>query len=133
MSDSMADWYSDETATFGDRLAGAREAAGMSRAQIAERLGASIDVIEAWEDNVAEPRSNRLIRLSGILNVSVMWLLNGEGDGVAAPDDLGQTDPRIGEVLSEIAVLQRQMTQNAERLTRLETRLRQIFQAEQDD
>ena len=32
------DWYSNETATFGDRLADARAAVGLSKAELAERL-----------------------------------------------------------------------------------------------
>lgn len=133
MAHTTEDWYSDETATFGDRLAGAREAIGMSRAQLAENLGATIDVIEAWEDNISEPRSNRLIRLSGILNVSVMWLLNGEGDGLPAPVEDGQADPRIGEVLAEIAAIRKQMARSTERLSSLETRLRQMLLTTDDD
>lgn len=105
----------------------------MSRAQLAENLGATIDVIEAWEDNISEPRSNRLIRLSGILNVSVMWLLNGEGDGLPAPVEEGQDDPRIGEVLAEIAAIRSQMAKSTERLSSLETRLRQMLLTTDDD
>ena len=33
------DWYSDEAATFGDRVAAARDATGMSQRELAARLG----------------------------------------------------------------------------------------------
>ena len=33
------DWFGPDAATFGDRVAGAREAAGMTQAQLARRLG----------------------------------------------------------------------------------------------
>ncbi len=127
MSDTSTDWFSDETATIGDRIAGAREAAGMQQSELAERLGVKLDVIEAWEDDVKEPRSNRLLRLSGVLNVSVMWLLNGEGDGISAPDETPQTHRDIGAVLKEVADIRKDISNNAERLAQLENRLRQML------
>ena len=36
---SENDWFSEETATFGDRLAGAREGAGLSQKDLASRVG----------------------------------------------------------------------------------------------
>ncbi|MEZ5913851.1 MAG: helix-turn-helix transcriptional regulator, partial [Paracoccaceae bacterium] len=38
-AESAENWYSEEAATFGDRLAAAREAAGLSQAELAQRLG----------------------------------------------------------------------------------------------
>ncbi len=120
-------WFSDETATFGDRLAGAREAAGLSRADLAERLGVTLAVVRAWEDDMQEPRSNRLLRLSGVLNVSIMWLLNGEGAGLDRPADEPLPVPELGDILAEIRDLRAQAARNAERLGRLEERLRVIL------
>ena len=37
--EDMQDWYSEDAATFGDRVAGAREQAGMTQKQLAKRLG----------------------------------------------------------------------------------------------
>ena len=76
------DWYDPETTTFGDRLSGAREAAGMSQAALARRLGVKATTLRSWEEDRAEPRANRVQMLSGLLNVSLVWLLTGEGDGV---------------------------------------------------
>jgi len=40
MTEMHADeWFSEEAATFGDRLAAAREDAGLSQKALAERLG----------------------------------------------------------------------------------------------
>ena len=79
------DWYSDAHATFGDRLVAAREAAELSQKELAKRLGVKSKTIAAWEDDSSEPRANRLNMLAGLLNVSLMWLINGEGEGVAPP------------------------------------------------
>lgn len=41
------DWYSADTATFGDRLAGARDAAGLDQRGLADKLGVKLAVIQA--------------------------------------------------------------------------------------
>ena len=81
------DWYGADAATFGDRLAGAREAAGMTQSQLARRLGVKKATIAAWENDLSEPRANRLSMMAGMINVSIMWLLTGEGEGMEAPVD----------------------------------------------
>jgi len=83
------DWYGAETATFGDRLEGAREAAGLSQKDLADRLGVRLRTIRQWEEDLSEPRSNKLTMLSGMLNVSIRWLLTGEGEGPSAPREAG--------------------------------------------
>ena len=57
MSDD--DWYGPDAATFGDRMAGAREQAGMSQAQLARRLGVKKGTIVAWEEDRSDPRAMR--------------------------------------------------------------------------
>ena len=44
-------WYSEETSTFGDRIVGAREAAGMSQSQLARRLGVRLKTLTDWEND----------------------------------------------------------------------------------
>ncbi len=82
-----SDYYSDEAATLGDRIAAARSAAGLTQAGLAGRLGVGTKVVSAWEHDRSEPRANRLTMLSGLLGVSVAWLLTGLGDGVAPPGE----------------------------------------------
>ena len=76
------DWYGPETATFGDRLSAAIEKSGMTQKLVAKRLGIKLVTLKSWEQDISEPRANRLSMLAGLLGVSVMWLLHGEGDGV---------------------------------------------------
>lgn len=98
-------WYAAEVATFGDRLAGAREAAGLTQEDLAQRLGVRLTTLQNWEEDLAEPRGNRLQMLAGMLNVSLAWLLTAEGDGLADPD----VTPRAlsGEAEAALAELQR--------------------------
>ena len=120
-------WYSNEAATFGDRVSAARDALGLSQADLARKLGIKQKTIQAWEDDVSEPRANRLQMLSGILNVSIMWLMNGDGEGVSPPSDDAEPAADVTAVLTEIRQIRSQMTQNAERLAQAEKRLRNLL------
>ncbi|WP_341212089.1 helix-turn-helix domain-containing protein [uncultured Limimaricola sp.] len=116
-------YYSETAATFGDRLAGAREGAQLSQEALATRIGVEISTLQAWEDDMDEPRANRLQMLAGMLNVSLSWLLTGRGDGPEAPS--AETPPAaLSEILSEMRVLRAEMVQAAERMATLEKRLK---------
>lgn len=117
-------WYADGTATFGDRLAAAREAVGLSQKELAERIGVSKKVISDWENDMKEPRANRLQMLAGMLNVSLMWILTGEGEGLTAPDAGGKLSRPAVELLAELREVRTEIGVMSERLGRLESRLR---------
>lgn len=106
---SNDDWYSENSATFGDRLEAARESCGMTQTELAQRLGVRDTTIKSWEADEWEPRGNRLQMLAGMLNVSLMWLLSGRGEGVAAPDARGPVVVPVRSVLADISRLRRQM------------------------
>ncbi len=67
--------------TLGGRLSAARDASGLSLADVANRVGVKRDSLLAWEADRAEPRPSNLIDLAGILGVSPMWLMTGVGSG----------------------------------------------------
>lgn len=118
------DWYSEETATFGDRLAGARDAAGLDRKGLAKRMGVKLKTISAWEDDLSEPRANKLQMLAGVLNVSLVWLMTGQGEGVAAPGAEQALSPDVQSVLTDMRKLKAEMARSADQLGRLEKALR---------
>ena len=118
------DWYGPQTATFGDRVHAAREAAGMSKEQLAKRLGIKKSTLRDWEDDLAEPRANKLQMLSGLLGVSITWLLTGEGDGVSPPEEGDVTVSDMSDVLLELREMQATLKKQADRIGRLEKRLR---------
>jgi len=116
------EWYSDETATFGDRLSAARDAVKMSQKDLAHRLGVSTSTLEKWENDISEPRANRLTMLSGVLNVSLPWLMTGEGQGVDV--DADTLAPEAVDILAEIRMLRAEMSRAAARMGVLEKRVR---------
>ena len=119
-----AGWYSDSAATFGDRVAAARDAVGLDQDALAQRLGVKVKTVRGWENDLAEPRANKLQMLSGVLNVSMRWLLTGEGQGLTEPDQADLIPADVGEVLTELRLVRTQASQLAEHIGRLEKRLR---------
>src|SRR5690606_7829776 len=130
MTDTETDtetWYSNATATFGDRLADARQAQGMSQEDLARRLGVKTTTLARWEDDQAEPRANRLSMLSGLLNVSLGWLLTGEGEGLSAPVDGPGMPDDIRDILTELRQTQSDLVRLAGRVGHLEKRLKRVW------
>ncbi len=67
--------------TLGGRISLARDARDISIEEAAQILGVEPGTWSAWENDRDEPRSNRLDMMAGVLQVSVAWLLNGQGAG----------------------------------------------------
>ena len=124
MTDDTPGWYAAESATFGDRLSAAREAAGMTQTDLAKRLGVKLSTLRGWEDDHSEPRANRLSMLSGLLGVSLPWLLTGEGDGVEPPGEANDLPRDVLALLGEVRDLRAEMDAKVARLGVLEKRLR---------
>ncbi len=118
------EWYSEQTATFGDRMAGAREALGMTQSELSKRLGVKLKTVQSWEDDLSEPRANKLQMLAGILNVSIMWLLTGEGDGLDGPTEEAVLPDDVRTMLTDIRLVKSEMHRLTERLGTLERKLR---------
>ncbi|WP_299144745.1 helix-turn-helix domain-containing protein [uncultured Tateyamaria sp.] len=131
--DDLQDWYGADAATFGDRVAGAREQAGMTQKQLAKRLGVRVATLRAWEEDLSEPRANRLSMLAGLLNVSMMWLINGEGEGLDGPDEGGALNVEMRDILTEVRDLRADLLARAEQVGRLEKRLRTALAGGQND
>jgi len=124
------DWYGPDMATFGDRLAAARDAASMSQAQLAKRLGVRTATLKNWENDVAEPRANRLSMIAGLLNVSIMWLINGEGEGMDGPAETQEVDGNLRDLINEMRELRADLKMRSEHVGRLEKRLLKMLEGQ---
>lgn len=116
-------WFSAEITTFGDRIAGGREAAGMTQTHLARALGVRLATLRGWENDMSEPRANKLQMLAGVLGVSIGWLLTGEGNGPDGPQDT-MPAPDARAALAEMRQLAAETDRIADRLAQLEKRLR---------
>jgi transcriptional regulator with XRE-family HTH domain len=128
MDDEFDDaYFSNETATFGDRVAAARAARGLSQQDMAKKLGVKLKTAHGWEDDISEPRANKLQMLAGLLNVSIMWLLTGEGDGLSNARDRESLPTDIDEILTELRRTRAQYARLTDKLGRLEKRLQKAL------
>ncbi|MGR3467174.1 MAG: helix-turn-helix domain-containing protein [Shimia sp.] len=109
------DWYTADRATLGDRIAAARDAIGLSQEELAARLGVKFKTVVGWEEDRAEPRANRVSMLSGVLGVSMPWLITGTGPGAPV---VANADLR-----AELQALKAAALGLADRIERLEGRL----------
>ncbi len=120
--DDFSQDYSNDAATFGDRIVVARQAMGLSESQLSRRLGIKVQTLRNWENDRAEPRANKLQMLAGMLNVSIIWLMSGEGPGV--PEiKTGPSADEITDLLDEVRELRSLQTDLANRTKRLERRM----------
>ncbi len=117
-------YYSEEAATFGDRVAAARRAMGLTQAQLSQKLGIKLKTLHAWEEDVSEPRANKLQMLAGVLNISIIWLLTGLGEEVGDPWR-EEEPPKVetGEIMVEFRAIREGYRQLNDRLLRLEKKL----------
>ncbi|MCC5962584.1 MAG: helix-turn-helix transcriptional regulator [Rhodobacteraceae bacterium] len=126
-NDDTTDWYSGDNATFGDRLTAARDAQGLSQTELARKLGVKLKTIQGWENDTSEPRANKLQMVAGLLNVSIRWLLTGEGEGVSEPATPEEIAAGAQDILRDLQQMRTQMTQLATRMGKAEKRLRLIL------
>ena len=123
-------YFSEEASTFGDRVAAGRRAIGLTQQQLSQKLGIKLKTLLAWEEDISEPRANKLQMLSGVLNVSLIWLLTGEGEGVNDPwsEELGPTVEQA-DVVAEMRAVRGEIQRLGSRIALLEKRLSASFRA----
>lgn len=75
---------------FGARVKAARETAGMTQTDLAERMNVSAQGGQKWESGASSPRLSRLYGLATVLGVLVSHLLPDDPQSVEPidPDDL---------------------------------------------
>ncbi len=62
--------------TTGEKLAALRRKKAMTQEQLAEYLGVARQSVSRWEMDAAFPETEKLIRLSRLLDCSIDYLLN---------------------------------------------------------
>ena len=103
-----------EPILFGQRLKNARDAMGLSREQMAERIGVKRATIEKWESGKVEPRANRLQTLASMLNVPLLWLLGGSQE---VPDGNAPSREQILQKVISLKSKSRQLEAELEELS----------------
>ena len=90
--------------TMGERIASARKSKSLSVSQLARRVGVKVATLNNWEADHTEPRANKLHAISGVLSVSVIWLLESTAEGSSLPPQVEVME--TADLQSKIARLQ---------------------------
>ena len=96
----------NQDTTLGGRISLAREASGLTVAQVVKRLGVRAATYAAWETDRSEPRANKLVALAGILSVSPPYLLGGLG---TQPDTSVSNEIDIATMRAQVTILEKQL------------------------
>ncbi len=89
-------------------------------------MGIEAETLNDWETDRAEPQSNRLLTLAGILDVSAAWLLTGAGED---PFD-SFSEAEMVQIRDSVDSMREQVLTLADELERLQTRL-ELFESRQ--
>jgi len=92
---------------FGERLFAARQHAGLSQVQIAERLGITQSTYAGWERRTTALKPEFISKLAAALNVSVDFLLGHENGGQRKGGPVGKAR-RVFEEVSKLPRHQQQ-------------------------
>lgn len=119
--------------TMGSRIEQARGDKGWTVRQLATRIAVKPATLESWERDRSAPRANKLVTLAGLLNVPVMWLLEGESNDAAKPEtQLFSETATIAQKLERATAMQHELAALLIDLSADVTRLQKELDAEQD-
>ena len=123
---SENNYYANDNATFGDRIYAARVAVGLSQSALAIRLGVQLKTVKKWEEDITEPRANKLQMISGLLNISITWLLIGEGIGPQDPESIMPISADLNEILVELRHTKSELLHLTKNLDVIDKKLRKL-------
>ncbi len=90
---------------FSRRLTKARKNSEFSISDLSRHLGVNPKTIREWEAGRAEPRSNKLNTLAGLLGVSVGWLLAGGEQPEITDTSLKSELVRLRAIIDEAGLI----------------------------
>lgn len=93
---------------FGQRLAGARKAAGLTQVQLADKLGVSQQMIDYYERRARNPSADFVRRAAAVLNVSSDTLLGTSLKAERKPGPPSQVE-QLGKRLSALPRAQQKL------------------------
>ena len=88
---------------IGEKIAQARREKRLTQEELADRLGVSRQAVSKWESGAAQPETDKLARLSGLLGVSCDYLLcddaaEEQGNAFGRPKQETQTAQTLNQV-----------------------------------
>lgn len=113
-----ADDIDDSLVDIGARITEARELAGLTPEALGTQLGVTEETVVAWESGRLAARSNILVRVAGVLGVSLSWLVMGHGVSPSEddPPELRELRQTLFEVRAQLQSLAHDLGRVAEGL-----------------
>ncbi len=111
---------------LGNRIAEARELKAYTIKKAARRMSVTEKTFKKWESGKSKPRANKMQMLSGVLGVSLLWLLDGEkqfepdANNPSQLEILSQKVERITQLQQELNELTGEVVSEVEELHRIE-------------
>ncbi len=96
-------------ATPGSRIKLTRTRLGLSLQQLADRVGVTRTSLENWENDRSEPRGVKVMKLAGVLQVPMIWLLTGDAPPSSDRDAAVLETATIVQKLNRAVALQRDL------------------------
>jgi transcriptional regulator with XRE-family HTH domain len=97
------------TTTPGSRIKLTRTRLGLSPQQLADRVGVTRKSLENWENDRSEPRGAKIMKLAGVLQVPMIWLLTGDTPPSSDRDPTVLETTSIAQKLDRAVALQRDL------------------------
>lgn len=92
-------------ATLARKIAGARHEAGLTQAELGDKLGVTGDAVRQWEAGTAKPRMHRLRALADALGRTVSYFMDDgpvAGAAESSPPDLAVEARLLRERLEQL-------------------------------
>ena len=95
--------------TIGSRIEQSRFKLGFSLPQLAHRIGVKRQTLENWENDRSEPRPERLLKIAGVLQVPMTWLLTGDTPSGSTHNPDAPETARIAKKLDRAVAIQQEL------------------------
>ena len=118
--------------TTGSRIEQARTKLGLSLPQVARRVGVKRTTLENWENDRSEPRADKLVKLSGLLQVPLTWLLTGSTPKDSDLNPMAPETAKIAQKLERALALQQDLAAILADLSADVARLQRELDEDQD-
>ena len=117
--------------TTGSRIKHMRDQLDLTPQKLAGRIGVQRRTLESWEKDQLEPRGEVLMRLAGVLQVPMVWLITG--DRPQESREGGQTPERVKvtQRLDRALAMQKELAAVLNELSADVTRLQKELDEEQ--
>ena len=95
--------------TTGSRIELARNQLGLSLPQLAHRVVVKPKTLENWEKDRSQPRADKLLKLAGVLQVPLIWLLTGDTPQGSDQNPVVPETAKIAQKLERAVAMQQDL------------------------